>query len=554
MPDTWQPKNPSHPLPGVARESHAEDAGALLGPLLRALAESLDVREVFARISAEARRLVPHDFLMLGIRSEDQQRMRLFALSGALPDGTTEAVISAPLRESFDHALIVFNGMSAEPGDRVVRGRLRIGAHGPSGPVELEMQPLYQQLLFVKGMHSFARAVLNLRGGGKGGLVFCSADPEAFPPAEAVHVRTIADCVALALAHQRLAEEERAAAEARAHAARLEVRVARLTEELESRGGHRVIGESGKWKAVLSQATKVAATEATVLLTGESGTGKEVVARLVHRSSPRADGPFVALNCAALPEQLLESELFGHEKGAFTGAQAGRAGRLEQAAGGVLFLDEVGEMSPAVQAKFLRVLQEREFQRLGGTRTLKADIRVIAATNRDLSAAMGRGEFREDLYYRLHVFEIALPPLRERREDILPLVESFLEELGGAMGRPAAGLSQEARERLLAYRWPGNVREVRNAIERAVILCDGGLIASEHLPIAVERTAAAAPPFSTDSFPEGGVDLDAIEKDLVQKALVRAGSNKSKAARLLRSVPVSMASARRGGAQRPGGL
>jgi transcriptional regulator with PAS, ATPase and Fis domain len=309
------------------------------------------------------------------------------------------------------------------------------------------------------------------------------------------------------------------------------VRVHRPTQELEARG-HRIVGRSKRWRDVLSQATKVAATEATVLLSGESGTGKEVVARLIHRASPRADGPFLALNCAALPDQLLESELFGHEKGAFTGAAAARAGRVEQAAGGVLFLDEVGEMSPAVQAKFLRVLQEREFQRLGGARTLKADIRVIAATNRDLPAAIARGQFREDLYYRLHVFEIALPALRERPEDILPLVESFLEELGAAVGRPAAGISQDAKQQLIGFRWPGNVRELRNAIERAVILCEGGLISSEHLPIAIDRAAAPAPG-SGPARPTDGLNLEALEKEVVQKAVQQAGGNKSKAARLL---------------------
>ena len=202
-----------------------------------------------------------------------------------------------------------------------------------------------------------------------------------------------------------------------------------------------VIGTSQSWRDVLAQAAKVAPTETTTLLSGESGTGKEVVAHLIHRGSRRAEGPFVALNCAALPEALLESELFGYEKGAFTGAVSARGGRLEQAAGGTLFLDEVGEMSPAVQAKVLRVLQEREFQRLGGTRMLKADVRVIAATNRDLKVAMTKGAFREDLYYRLHVFAIHLPPLRERREDILPLLEHFVQELGPVViGRPAAGI------------------------------------------------------------------------------------------------------------------
>ena len=307
-----------------------------------------------------------------------------------------------------------------------------------------------------------------------------------------------------------------------------------------------VIGTSPSWRGVLAQAAKVAPAETTVLLTGESGTGKEVVAHMIHRGSRRAEGPFVALNCAALPEALLESELFGYEKGAFTGAVSARAGRLEQAAGGTLFLDEVGEMSPAVQAKVLRVLQEREFQRLGGTRTLKADVRVIAATNRDLQVAMTKGAFREDLYYRLHVFAIHLPPLRERPEDILPLLEHFVDELGPVvLGRPAAGISREARAHFLAHAWPGNVRELRNAVERALILCEGGLINPEHLPWRVEASngapliplplpapAAAAPPAGGE-FPAQGVDLEAIERELIEGALKQTGRNKSRAARLL---------------------
>ena len=247
----------------------------------------------------------------------------------------------------------------------------------------------------------------------------------------------------------------------------------------------------------------------------------------------------MAINCAALPEQLLESELFGHERGAFTGAIAAKVGRLEQAAGGTLFLDEIAEMSPVVQAKLLRVLQEREFQRVGGTRTLRADVRVIAATNRDLAAAIARGQFREDLYYRLNVFEIHVPPLRERAEDILPLAQAFLDELGQTMGRPAAGISRDAREWLLAYAWPGNVRELRNAIERAILLCDGGLITREHLPAAVGRpepARAAGANGGRDAeapLPAGGVDLEDVERSFVERALRDARGNKSKAARLL---------------------
>jgi len=296
-----------------------------------------------------------------------------------------------------------------------------------------------------------------------------------------------------------------------------------------------VIGSSRLWRQALAYAAKVAATEATVLLTGESGTGKEVVARLIHTRSRRARGPFVALNCAALPEALLESELFGYEKGAFTGAVSARPGRLEQAAGGTLLLDEVAEMSPAVQAKLLRVLQEREFQRLGGTRVQKADVRVLAATNRDLRAAMAAGTFREDLFYRLHVFAIHLPTLRERPEDIPALVEHFITELGPALlGRPAAGITREAHEQLLTHSWPGNVRELRNAVERALILSDGRMITPEHLPAPSEAPPEAAPPIALPpEFPPDGLDLEAKERELVERALRHAGQNKAKAARLL---------------------
>src|SRR5262249_35079549 len=202
----------------------------------------------------------------------------------------------------------------------------------------------------------------------------------------------------------------------------------------------------------------------------------EVVARFLHRASPRTAGPFVALNCAALPEQLLEAELFGYERGAFTGATQSKPGQLEQAAGGTLFLDEVGEMSLPAQAKFLRVLQEREFQRLGGTRWLKRDARIVAATNRDLQKAIAQGVFREDLYYRLNVFAIRLPALRERLDDVLPLVDAFLGEYGRSLGRPPSGISRDAREGLRGYHWPGKRRGLPNILERAAILCEGGLI------------------------------------------------------------------------------
>jgi two-component system NtrC family response regulator len=232
------------------------------------------------------------------------------------------------------------------------------------------------------------------------------------------------------------------------------------------------------------------------------------------------------LNCAALPEQLLESELFGYERGAFTSAHQAKPGQIELAAGGVLFLDEVSEMSLAAQAKFLRVLQEREFQRLGGTRTLKANIRVVAATNRDVRKAVERGTFREDLFYRLQVFDIPLAPLRDRPDDILPLSEAFLDDIGRSFGRPPAGLSIEARAAVLAYHWPGNVRELRNVLERAAILCDGGLIQADHL--ALPRPAPAS-----TAVPANATDLAQLERQTIAQVLRECQWNKTKAAHRL---------------------
>jgi transcriptional regulator with PAS, ATPase and Fis domain len=285
------------------------------------------------------------------------------------------------------------------------------------------------------------------------------------------------------------------------------------------RRGGEAVGDSAAWREVLRRATQVAATETTVFLHGESGTGKEVVARFIHRASPRSRGPFVAINCAALPEQLLESELFGYERGAFTGAQQSKPGQIELASGGVLFLDEVTEMTPAAQAKFLRVLQEREFLRLGGTRPVRVNVRVIAATNRDLDEAVAQGDFRADLYYRLNVFDILIPPLRERRDDILPLAASFLRELAGA----TIQLSPEATEALGRHDWPGNVRELRNVLERALILADGRFIDAEHLSLRARRDV---PPSST-------TDLGTLERHAVERAMRDTGGNKVRAAKQL---------------------
>jgi transcriptional regulator with PAS, ATPase and Fis domain len=279
------------------------------------------------------------------------------------------------------------------------------------------------------------------------------------------------------------------------------------------------VGTSHAWREVIRRATHVAATEATTCLQGESGTGKEVIARFIHQRSPRWRGPFVAINCAALPEQLLESELFGFERGAFTGAHQSKPGQIELAAGGVLFLDEVTEMSPAAQAKFLRVLQEREFLRLGGTRPVRVDVRVIAATNGDLDEAVARGAFRADLYYRLNVFDIRLPPLRERRDDILPLVTGFLREFTD----PPAELTREAMEALHRHEWPGNIRELRNVLERALIMCDGRFIEAEHLSLRARKDV----PLSSST------DLGTLERKAIERAMRDASGNKVRAAKQL---------------------
>jgi transcriptional regulator with GAF, ATPase, and Fis domain len=473
--------------------------------LLRALFTVLDIRQVFPRVSAIAATVVPHDLLTFTFH--DRGGEVILQAASADWDPLPARLKLAP-SASFDEGFSIVNDLKPE----------KCPVVEPPGFWERVHSAGYRSCLDVR---LTARHQLL-------GLQFWSKQPGAFESHHVPVARRVADHVALAVSHEQLVEMARRATEATVRAERLEARVKSLSDELAMKTGHgRMVGASGEWQAVLKAATQVAATDATVMLAGESGTGKEVVARFIHAASTRSGGPFVALNCAALPEQLLESELFGYERGAFTGAQQSKPGQIELAAGGVLFLDEVSEMSPSAQAKFLRVLQEREFQRLGGTRTLKANVRVIAATNRDLGKAMERGDFREDLFYRLQVFDIKLPPLRERPKDILPLSESFLQEIGHLVGRPPAGLTRDAKDALLRYHWPGNVRELRNALERAAILCEGGLITAEHLSMRVE-SRSASPPVT----PKAGAitDLNAVERDLIAQVLAECAGNKSKAA------------------------
>ncbi len=299
---------------------------------------------------------------------------------------------------------------------------------------------------------------------------------------------------------------------------------------------HDMVGTSARMREVLELVQRVAPTASTVLIQGESGTGKELVARAIHRNSPRAERPFMAINCAAIAESLLESELFGHERGAFTGAVTQKKGKIEAAEGGTLFLDEIGELAPGMQAKLLRVLQEREFEPVGGTRSIKADVRVIAATNRSLQEAVQAGRFRDDLYYRLNVVTITTPPLRERREDIAVLAENFMAKMSKKCKVAQKRLSPQAQELLKQYDWPGNVRELENAIERAVVLGAAAEILPEDLPEAVLEHAGA------------GTTLDAKflsavkenKKQLVVQALEQANGYYVDAAKILGLHPNSL--------------
>jgi transcriptional regulator with GAF, ATPase, and Fis domain len=510
-------------MPERSSDRLSGDAGVLhdaLAAVARAIAESLEVREVWDRVFDACKIVVPFDALGIVRLEAGGDAVRPLAQAGA-----DMSVLEVPL-----YPRAAFSPQFWPDADKFI-----VRLHD----AQLELDPAYaaDAMMIRRGYRSAIRLPLGYASKRLGSMLLCAHEPGRFTAEHAQALSVVAELVTVALAHEQravaLAEETRRTAAAQERASILEERVQTLAKELESLGPHRTLGASRPWRDALGAATKVASTDTTVLLTGESGTGKEVVARFIHRASPRKQGPFIALNCAALPEQLLESELFGHEKGAFTGALSARAGKIEQAAKGVLFLDEVGEMSPAVQAKFLRVLQEREFQRVGGSRTLAADIRVLAATNRDLKAAIARGTFREDLYYRLAVFDIALPPLRERADDIALLTDSFLESIGRSIGRPAAGVTDDARRKLNGYAWPGNVRELRNVVERAVILCEGGLIDSEHLPLSVVESGGASPSSRAGAPSAKPATLDDAERVLIVDALAKSGNNKSKAARSL---------------------
>jgi Nif-specific regulatory protein len=334
-------------------------------------------------------------------------------------------------------------------------------------------------------------------------------------------LRVVATMISQAVRIHRLLEAERQ---------KLVTENAQLRQELLQRYDFsNMVGASVPMRQLYEEMARVAGTSTTVLIRGESGTGKELIAQAIHYHSPRAKKPLIKVNCAALPETLVESELFGHEKGAFTGAQARKKGRFELAHGGTIFLDEIGELSPAIQVKILRVLQEREFERVGGSEPVRTDVRVIAATNRDLERALADGGFREDLYYRLNVFPIFIPPLRERKSDVLPLADHFAEKYAQEQGKTIKRISTSAIDLLAGYHWPGNVRELENTMERAVLMADGEVIHSHHLPPTLQTAEATGTVVSASL---GGAVM-AFERRLIEDALKTTGGNCAQAARLL---------------------
>jgi len=331
----------------------------------------------------------------------------------------------------------------------------------------------------------------------------------------------VSSMIAQALNVQRLVEEERR---------RLVDENTHLRQELRERYDFsNIIGTSGPTRQMYEQVAQVAQTNTTVLIRGESGTGKELIAHAIHYNSLRAKKPFVKVSCAALPDTLIESELFGYEKGAFTGANARKKGRFELAEGGTIFLDEIGDINASTQVKLLRVLQEREFERLGGTDSVRVNVRVIAATNKDMEKAIADGTFREDLYYRLNVFTIFVPPLRDRKADMLLLADHFLEKFSREHGKVIKRISTPAIDMLMSYHWPGNVRELENALERAVLVCDGQVIHGHHLPPSLQ-TAEGSGTVTRVSLKDA---VEGFERDLIQDALKTTRGNRAKAARLL---------------------
>ncbi|PYM88605.1 MAG: hypothetical protein DME13_01825 [Candidatus Rokuibacteriota bacterium] len=488
------------------------------------LGTSLKVGDFLERLGEAVRPVLDFDAMAIRVVNADRHTLDLVGVLDT-EEGSQYAGIAAPEEYSMSRRMVSGETILIHDAER-----------------ELDPDRAGDRRILARGRRSLLVVPLMIGERLEGYVYFAKRLPDSYGEADAEIAQALGAEIVIAMQHQRLAEEQQRAGAAEARARHLQVRVESLRTALGDRDDFsHIIGRAPAFLDALEQARRVAATETTVLLTGESGTGKEVVARAIHHGSPRKDGAFVAVNCAALPETLIESELFGHERGAFTGADRLQRGRFELAEGGTLFLDEIGELAPVVQAKLLRVLQERQYERVGGAALLDADVRLITATNRDLDQAVAAGRFREDLYYRLAVFRVHLPPLRERGADVVLLGEHFVRELGARTGKGELGLGGAAREVLLTHRWPGNIRELQNAVERALILSDGGLITAEQLGITVTRAAVAEAATRVEGSESGlavaprplGESLADLERRTIIDALARVHGNKSRAAAAL---------------------
>ena len=491
------------------RERHRARRLRAVSALAPIIGSSLKLGDLLERLGEALHAIVDFDAMALRVVNREAGGLELLGVLDA-QEGPRYAPVAAPSEYSTS--------------DRLAKGETVL-VHDTD--VELDPARPGDRRILERGRRSLLIVPLLFGDRSDGYVYFAKQHRCWYGEADVEIAQAVAAQIVIAVQHQRLAAQHEALAVAEARAQRLEARVESLRGALGDRYDFaNVIGRAPEFVQMLERAQRAAPTDTSVLLTGESGTGKEVVARAIHHASARAAGPFVAVNCAALPETLIESELFGHERGAFTGADKLKRGRFELATGGTLFLDEIGELQPAVQAKLLRVLQEREYERVGGTATLTADVRLIAATNRDLERAVAEGRFREDLYYRLAVFPLRLPALRDRGDDIVLLGEHFVGELGARLGKADAGLSRDAREALLGHLWPGNIRELQNVIERALIVSDGGLITAAQLALGPARAATAV-----DDAGDGS--LADLERRTIQAALTRAKGNKARTAAAL---------------------
>jgi transcriptional regulator with GAF, ATPase, and Fis domain len=501
------------------KKREAETTRALL-EIANALNARSDFGEVTSAVLERALALVGADYCALGVLDADEERLSLAAFKAA-PHAKTDNV----------RGLIEAHGQSMDITG--IPAMVEVLSQGSTLKLLESDLPLPMRLMFNATLGGRAALVAPVRIGGHTfgllGLVW-SEPREQFKDHEVALVEGIADQIGTALERDHLSAE-----------------VMRLKSALHERYGEdRIIGQAPAIRRAMELALSVADTQTSVLIQGESGTGKELLANLIHFNSGREDQPYIKLNCGAIPETLLESELFGHEKGAFTDARARRKGRFEEANNGTLFLDEVGEMTLAAQVRLLRVLQDGEFTRVGGNEVVKADVRIIAASNVDLERAADEGRFRRDLFYRLSVFPITLPSLRERREDIHPLVIHFLEHYKQRTGRFVSGISKPALRALVSYGWPGNVRELENAVERAVIIASGRQIELDDLPTAigndtsarealvrVERAQAASEGRSTKLEIEVPSSMDEIERHAIEATLDYTSGDKTRAAKLL---------------------